>query len=170
MQLLTVAFMLAFISPAAAAQAVTFEREGVEYRLELPSTRWRAVPRVDVHEHFDFVNGDDRDDGYLRIRMSLVEAGTTPKDLYLEDEARTLKLLSGFVACGTCEGEKFSGGLPGAVFSYEFTRGARPIAGRIYYLQVDARTYYTLHFTCDRKRLEGALPEADPIARSFRLR
>jgi len=83
MRLLTVAFILAFISPAAAAPAVTFEREGVGYRLELPSTRWRAVPRVDVHEHFDFVNGNDRDDGYLRIRMSLVEAGTTPKDLYL---------------------------------------------------------------------------------------
>ena len=167
---LPIAFLILLLIPVhTIAQAVTFEREGVEYTLELPSPLWRAVRRVDVHEHYDFVNGEDRAGGYLRIRRSLVEAGVTPKDLHLADEA-DLKLLPGFVACGSCDGEPFSGGLNGAVFSYEFTRAGRPFAGRIYYLRVDARAYYTLHLTCDRKRLAGVLPEADSIARSFRLR
>jgi hypothetical protein len=161
--------MLFLLPLAAAAQAVTFEREGVEYRLELPSYRWQAVKRVDVHDHFDFVNGEDRADGLLRIRRSLVEAGVTPKELHLADEPN-LKLLPGYVGCGSCEGETFSGRLDGAVFSYEYTSGGRAMAGRIYYLQVDARTFYILHFTCERKKLAGALPEADSIARSFRLR
>ena len=169
MRLSTALLILLLIPAHAAAQAVTFEREGVEYTLELPSPRWQAVRRHDVHEHYDFVNGVNYADGYLRVRKSLVEAGTTARDLYLGDEA-DLKFLPGFVACGSCDGEPFSGGLNGAVFSYEFTRAGRPFAGRIYYLQVDARAYYTLHLTCDRKRLAGVLPEADSIARSFRLR
>jgi hypothetical protein len=169
MRYLTIIFVLLALPQTAGAQAVTFEREGVEYRLELPSPAWRAVRRVDVHDHYDFVNGEDRDDGYLRIRRSLVEAAATPKELHLADEAN-LKLLRGYVECGACEGEPFSGALSGAVFSYEYTSGGRPVAGRIYYLRVDARTFYILHFTCDGKKLAAASPEADSIARSFRLR
>ena len=171
MRLQTIIFIFVLFMPSTvAAQTVTFAREGVEYRLELPSPRWRAVERLDVHDHFDFVHGEDRDDGYLRVRKSLVGAGTTPKDLHLEDEARTLKLLPGYVACSTCEGEKFSGALSGAVFSYEYTSGGLPMAGRVYYLRVDARTYYTLHFTCNRKRIADVGVQADSIARSFRLK
>jgi hypothetical protein len=170
MRLFTVIFVLCMMSLNAAAQVVVFEREGVEYRLDLPSSRWRAVPRVDVHEHFDFVNGENRADGYLRVRKSLVEVGTTPKDLYLGDEARTLKFLPGFVRCATCEGEPFSGALSGAVFSYEFTSAGRPVAGRVYYLQVDARTFYVLHFTCYRDKLTDLRLQADSIARSFRMK
>lgn len=169
MRYLTIICVLLVLPQTAGAQAVTFEREGVEYRLELPSPAWRAVRRVDVHDHYEFVYGADNADGYMRVRKSLVEAGTTPKDLYLDDEA-DLKLLPGFVACGSCDGEPFSGGLTGAVFSYEFTKGGRPFAGRIYYLRVDARAYYTLHFTCERPKQAGVLPEADSIARSFQLR
>lgn len=44
------------------------------------------------------------------------------------------------------------------------------MAGRIYYLQVDARTYYILHFTCDRKKLPDLWAQADSIARSFGLK
>ncbi len=169
MRLSTACLILLLIPAQAAAQAVTFGREGVEYTLELPSPRWQAVRRFDVHEHYEFVNGEDKADGYLRVRRSLVEAGTTVRDMYLGDEA-DLKFLPGFVACGSCEGEKFSGMLNGAIFSYEYTSGGRPVAGRIYYLRVDARTYYVLHFTCVRKRLTEVMPEADSIARSFRLR
>lgn len=168
-RLLTVTFMLFLLSLTAAAQAVTFEREGVEYRLELPSSRWQPVIRVDVHDHYDFINGEDRGDGYLRIRRSLVEAGATPKELHLADEMN-LKLLPGYVGCGPCEGETFSGRLDGAVFAYEFTSGGRRMAGHIYYLQVDARTYYILHFTCARKKLPDLWAQADSIARSFMLR
>ena len=167
---LSTAFLVLLLIPApATAQAVTFEREGVEYVLQLPSPHWRPGRRVDVHEHYEFVNGADPAEGYLRVRKSLVEAGTTAKDLYQREEP-DLKLLPGFVACGSCEGEPFSGALSGVVFSYEFTSGGRPMAGRIYYLQVDARTYYVLHFTSARRKLAGVLPEADAIVRSFRLR
>ena len=169
MRYLTIIFALLLLPQTAGAQATVFEKEGVEYRLELPSPAWRAVRRVDVHDHYDFVNGEDRGDGYLRIRRSLVEAGTTPKQLHLADEAG-LKLLPGYVECGTCDGEPFSGALSGAAFSYEYTNDGRIVAGRIYYLQVDARNFYVLHFTCERRKLAGALPEADSIARSFQLR
>ena len=169
MRLLTLTFMLFLLPLTAAAQAVTFEREGVEYKLELPSSRWRNVRRIDVHDHFEFVNGDDPADGLLRIRMSLVETGATPQETHLADEAG-LRSLPGYVGCGSCEGEAFSGRLRGAVFAYEFTSGGRGMAGRIYYLQVDARNYYTLHFTCDRKKLADLRAQADSIARSFTLR
>src|SRR3712207_5816752 len=108
MRYLTIIYVLLLLPQTAGAQATSFERDGVEYRLELPSPTWRAVRRVDVHDHYDFANGEDRDDGYLRVRRSLVEAGTTAKDLYLRDEA-ALKLLPGFVACGACGGEPFNG-------------------------------------------------------------
>jgi len=169
MRLSTAFIILLLLTVHAVAQAVTFDREGIAYTLELPSPLWRAVRRVDVHEHYDFVNGADKAGGYLRVRQSLVEAGTTAKDLYLRDEA-DLKLLPGFVACGSCEGEKFSGRLSGALFSYEFTSGGRPAAGRIYYLQVNARTYYTLHFTSGRDKSSDVWAQADSIARSFRLK
>lgn len=169
MRFLTAVFLLLLTPLSAVSQTVTFEREGVEYRLELPSPAWRAVRRVDVHDHYDFVNGEDRGDGYLRIRRSLVEAGVTPKELHLADELN-LKLLPGYVACGSCEGETFAGALSGVVFPYEYTSGGRPVAGRLYYLQVDVRTFYVLHFTYERKNLTRTLPEADSIARSFRLR
>jgi len=45
------------LSMNANAQTQTFTREGVEYVLDLPSSSWRAVSRVDVHEHLEFVNG-----------------------------------------------------------------------------------------------------------------
>ena len=169
MRLSTAFLMLLLLPFPAIAQAATFEREGVEYMLELPSPHWQAVRRVDLHEHYDFVNGEDRGRGYLRVRQSLVEAGVTPKELHLADEP-DLKLLPGYVACGTCEGEPFSGALSGAVFSYEFASGGRLVAGRIYYLRADARAYYILHFTCDRRKLDDAGPQADSIARSFRLK
>ncbi len=35
------------------AQTQTFTREGVEYVLDLSSPSWRAVSRVDVHEHLE---------------------------------------------------------------------------------------------------------------------
>lgn len=169
MRLLTAIFMVFVMSPAAPAQTTTFAREGVDYLLELPSPRWRAVRRLDVHEHFDFVNGEESADGYLRVRKNLVEAGATPKDLHLRDEAG-LKLLPGYVGCGPCDGESFTGSLRGALFSYEFTSGGRAMAGRVYYLQVDARAYYTLHLTCARNKLLDVGAQADSIARSFRLR
>src|SRR6186713_1731446 len=80
------------------AQTQTFTREGVEYTLDLPSPSWRAVSRVDVHEHLEFVNGEDYSNGYLRLRKKLVTPGTTSEDLFSEAELELHKL-PGYVVC-----------------------------------------------------------------------
>ena len=48
---------------SATAQNKTFNPGGLEYALDLPSPLWRAVARVDVHEHFEFIKGDDYRNG-----------------------------------------------------------------------------------------------------------
>lgn len=159
-----------FLSPTAIAQTVTFTNEGVDYQLELPSAHWQALPRLDVHEHFDFINGENRANGYLRVREYRVEAGTTPEDLFRREQARTLMPLPGYVGCVPCEGERFDGNMSGAAYAYEYISGGRPMAGRIYYLQVDRRSFYSLHFTGEVRKLQALGGQMDSIARSFRLK
>ena len=43
------------------------------------------------------------------------------------------------------------------------------MAGRVYYLQADNRTVYTLHFTGARDKLLRIRNQTDAISRSFRL-
>ena len=154
----------------ASAQSWTFARDSVEYVIDLPSATWRVVPRVDVHEHVDFVNGNDEANGYLRVSKVLVDVGTTATNLFQEDEKWNLQRLSGYVVCGDCNGEAFRGHLSGATFSYEYTSRGRPMSGRVYYLQIDKRTFYALRFTVAQDKLQGVLEQMDFIARSFRLK
>jgi len=86
MKVILLALLLIIIplSINATAQTQTFTREGVEYVLDLPSSSWRAVSRVDVHEHLEFVNGDDYTNGYLRLRKKVVTPDTTLKNLFRE--------------------------------------------------------------------------------------
>ena len=73
--------MLLLIIPLsinATAQTQSFTREGVEYVLDLPSPSWRAVSRVDVHDHLEFVNGEDYSNGSLRLRKKLVTPDNGP--------------------------------------------------------------------------------------------
>lgn len=161
---------ISLISLTAAAQTVRFDREGVEYRLELPSSEWKAVPRLDVHEHVEFIYGDEQKNGYLRLRKNMVDAGTTATDLFSRDEKWSLHFLPGYVICGECKGEKFDGNLSGMTFSFEYTSGGKLMAGRIYYLQVNNRIFYTLHFTAARDKLQDLSSQMESIARSFRLK
>jgi hypothetical protein len=172
MRKLTIVLFLLFpvISLTAMAQMQTFSREGIEFVLELPSPNWKAVPRLDVHEHVEFINGGNSANGYLHLRKNLVDAGTPAADLFSRDEKWSLRSLPGYVACQQCKGEKFDGQLSGLVFSYEYTDGGRPMAGRIYYLEVDNRTFYTLHFTGERDNLERIRTQMDSMARSFRMK
>lgn len=168
--LISAVIATALLPFVATAQTVTFTGEGVKYELELPSARWRPVPRLDVHDHVEFVYGGNRADGYLRLREYLVEAGTTPEDLFRREQSRTLQLLPGYVACAPCPGERFEGKLSGAVFAYEYTSGGEMMAGRVYYLEVSSRTFYSLHFTGESGKLRALKGQADLIARSFRLK
>jgi hypothetical protein len=165
--ILSCAFLIALGAVAAPAQSETFSSAGVEYTLELPSATWKATARPDnVHQHTEFVNGD-RNEGYLRIRKELVEAGTNATDLANRDMDVKLRFVPGFV-----EGkqERFAGRLNGVAASYEYTSAGKPMVGLIYYLQADNRTIYVLWFTGQRDKLQRIRNQTDAIARSFHLK
>jgi len=157
---------LALAAVTALAQQ-TYTNSSVDYTLELPSEKWRVVQEPDsLHEHAEFIYGD-RNDGYLKIRKEVVEAGTTAADLARRDQDQKLRFQTGFV--GGKE-EKFAGRLEGVTLSYEYTSGGKAMSGRIYYVQADNRTIYTLRFTGLRDRLALIRNQTDAIARSFHLK
>ncbi len=138
-----------------------------DFIVELPSSVWRVISEPDaVHQHMEFVYGD-RLEGYLQIRKEVVDAGTTPSDIARRDLDQKLRFLPGFV-----EGkeDKFAGRLNGVTVSYEFIRTAKPMMGRIYYLQADNRTIYALRFTGLRDKLARIRNQTDLISRSFKLK
>lgn len=145
----------------------SYTSDQISYTIELPSTMWREISKPDAaHDHAEFVYGD-RLDGYLQIRKEVVDAGATPSDLARRDMDQKLRFLPGFV-----EGkeEPFKGRLNGVTVSYEFVRTAKPMMGRIYYLQADNRTIYTLRFTGLRDKLARIRNQTDLIARTFKLK
>jgi hypothetical protein len=54
--------------------------------------------------------------------------------------------------------------------SYEFVKAGKPMLGRIYYLQADNRTIYTLRFSGLRDKLGRIRNQTDMMARSFKLK
>jgi hypothetical protein len=162
--------LLLLSSVLVAGQTRQFTRDGIEYILELPSPAWQVVSRLDVHDHLEFINGDDSTNGYLRVRKIFADQPTTTIDLFNHQEKWELQRLRGYVVCGECEGAKFEGRLSGAVFSYEYVTAGRTMYGRIYYLQVDPRTFYALRFTVARDKLQAMRDQMDLIARSFYLK
>jgi hypothetical protein len=144
-----------------------YTSDQAEYSIDLPSSQWRVIAERDgSHEHAEFINGE-RLEGYLQIRKEVVEAGTTPADLARRDMEQKLRFLPGFV-----EGkeESFRGRLSGVTVSYEFIKTAKPMMGRIYYVQADSRTIYALRFTGSRDKLARIRNQTDLIARSFKLK
>lgn len=159
------AILLALTAVVHAQQ--TFTSDKVDYAIELPSTVWKVISEPDaVHEHTEFVYGD-RLEGYLQIRKESVDPGMSLTDLARHDQEQRLRYLPGFV-----EGkeEKFAGRLNGLTATYEFVKTGKPMMGRIYYLQVDNRTVYTLRFSGLRDKLGRIRNQTDLIARSFRLK
>ncbi|MDT4967363.1 MAG: hypothetical protein QOJ64_2100 [Acidobacteriota bacterium] len=157
---------IALVSATALAQETYVSANG-EYTLELPSDKWKVTQEPDsLHEHAEFVYGD-RNDGFLRIRKEVVDPATTAADVARRDQDQKLRFQTGYM-----EGkeEKFVGRLSGVTFSYEYTAGGKPMAGRLYYLQADNRTIYALRFTGLRDRLELIRNQTDRLARSFQLK
>ena len=158
--------LMALTAPVALAQQ-TYTHDKVEYTFEIPSANWRSILEPDAdHEHPEFVYGD-RLDGFLQIRKEVVDAGTTPAELARRDQDLKLRFLPGFV-----EGkqEPFNGRLDGVTMSYEFVRTGKPMLGRVYYLQADNRTIYSLRFTGLRDKLARIRNQTDLIARTFKLK
>ena len=170
MKVLIAVMVVCFSALTAPGQGWTFSRDGVEYVIEFPSATWRVVSRLDVHEHPEFVYGTDELNGYLRLSRILVDSDAGPADLFQSDEKLRLQHLPGYVICDSCKGEFFGGNLSGATFSYEYADAGKVIAGRIYYLQVDRRTFYALRFTVAQDRLPALREQMNSIARSFRLK
>jgi len=168
--IITLLLLVIPLSMTATAQTETFTRDGLDYVLDLPAPSWLAVSRIDVHRHVEFVNGNDRNNGYLRLRKRFVAQNTTAEDLFRQDEKWELQKLPGYVACSDSKGIEFKGQLTGTLFSYEFVNQGRGMDGRIYYLKVDNRTMYVLHFTVASDKLQGLRDQMDSIARSFRLK
>jgi hypothetical protein len=157
--------LMAFTASVHAQHPYTSDK--LEWAIELPSTVWKVISEPDaVHEHTEFVYGD-RLEGYLQIRKESVDPGMSLSDLARHDQEQKLRYLPGFV-----EGkeEKFSGRLNGLTSTYEFVKTGKPMMGRIYYLQVDSRTVYTLRFTGLREKLMRIRNQTDLIARSFHLK
>ena len=153
------------------AQTQTFTMEDIDFVLELPSPEWRVISRLDVHNRVEFINGTDTGNGYLRLRKMRGPAGTTAAaDLFSYQETWELQSLTGYVVCSNGKGEPFNGRLNGAAFSYEYVSNGKGMDGRIYYLQIDSRTFYALHFTVASAKLQGFRNQMDSIARSFRLK
>jgi hypothetical protein len=70
-----------------------------------------------MHEHYDFVNGEDRDDGVV-CASSRARRKPAPHRRSYTLRAGLKLCRPGYVACGACAGEPFSGALSDAVFSY----------------------------------------------------
>lgn len=171
MRTVLAALLLTMMSSISAfGQTQTFRMEDVEYTLDLPSAAWRTVSRLDVHTHVEFLNGHDPGDGYLRLRKRLVTGGTSADDLFRQDEKWELQRLPGYIVCHNGDGADLSGHLKGKAFSYEYVHEGKNMDGRIYYLQVDSRTFYVLHFTLASNKVQGLREQIDAVARSFRLR
>jgi hypothetical protein len=144
-----------------------YTSDKVDYSFDLPSSTWRVIAEPDAaHEHTEFVYGD-RLEGYLQIRKEVVDAATKPSDVARRDLDQKLRFLPGFV-----EGkqEPFNGRLDGVTVSYEFIKNAKPMVGRVYYLQADNRTIYALRFSGLRDKLSRIRNQTDLIARSFKVK
>lgn len=166
---LTLLFIIA-LSFSATAQVQTFRRDSLEYTLDLPSASWRPVSRQDVHDHFEFINGEDPSNGYLRLRKKLVTTGTSAAELFRETEKWELQRLPGYVVCSGGKGTEFNGHHKGTVFSYEFVENGRNMDGQIYYFEVDKTSFYILQFTVASDKLASLREQMAFIARSFRLK
>ena len=152
------------------SQVRQFTSDNIEYVLDLPSPTWQVVSRLDVHDHPEFINGNDASNGYLRLRKILAAQPTTASELFRQQEKWELQRLPGYMVCSACDGVRFNGRLPATVFSYEYVSGGRAMSGRIYYLQINQRAFYSLHFTAMRDKLPAILEDMDSMARSFHLK
>ena len=166
----TITFVILASSLAFGVQTRRFTKNELEYELELPSATWQVIPRLDVHGHVEFINGKDAANGHLRLRKILLQQPTDTFELFRSEEKWELQRLQGYVVCSECEGTKFEGDLSGAVFSYEYVSDGRIMHGRIYYLQIDQRTFYSLHFTVAGDKFQKVRGEIDFIAQSFHLK
>ena len=158
----------AFSVTAASGQSRTFTSSSVDYVIEFPSTRWRALASsgiVSTRSRKEFLYADSNNVRLL-VRKKLVDADVTPSEM-VRRRQRWDKQLSGYMLLRE---ETFAGQLSGAKFAYEYVKGGKIMSALIYYLEADNRTIYSLLFTGPRDELQKLRDQADLIARSFHLK
>jgi hypothetical protein len=166
MRSLVLLFLLGACVGVAGAQAM-FTSAKVDYTFEVPSETWKIVQEPDgLQKQAELVYGD-RLDGYLKIRRESLENGAGVSDWLQTEKDNKLTFLSGYVAG---KQESFNGKLRGLTFGYEYTQSGKKMAGRIYLLQVDKLTLYTLRFTGLQSKLAVIRNQTDLIARTFEIK
>lgn len=166
--LFTSILIAAFFPAATSGQTRSFTNESVDYMMEFPSAKWRALrssglvpPRT--RKEFIYADGSGVK---LLVRRKMVDADVTPADMVRRRQTWD-QYLAGYVLV---KEENFAGRLSGAKFTYEYTRGGKPISALVYYLEADNRTIYSLLFTGPSDALQSHLDQIDSIVRSFRLK
>jgi hypothetical protein len=167
--ILFTSILIAALFPAATSgQTRTFTNESVDYVVEFPSAKWRALRSsglVLARTRKEFIYADGSNVRLL-VRRKFVDADVTPADMVRRRQTWD-RHLAGYVLVSE---ESFTGRLSGAKFSYEYTRGGKQMGALIYYLEADNRTIYSLLFTGPPDALQSHLDQIDSIARSFRLK
>ena len=169
LMIILASFPMAALSPTATSgQARTFTNKSVDYVIEFPSTRWRALPSSGIvpsrtRKEFIYADGDNV---RLLVRRKLVDVDVTASDM-VRRRQRWDRHLSGYMLV---KEESFTGQLSGSKFSYEYVRGGKIMVALIYYLEADNRTIYSLLFRGPRAELQSLGNQTDSIARSFRLK
>jgi hypothetical protein len=166
---LTSLLAVALFPLATSGQANTFTNKSVDYVIEFPSSKWRALPSsgiiVSARTRKEFIYSD-ANTVRLLVRRKLVDASVTPSDMVRRRQIWAHNL-TGFVSL---KEESFTGALSGAKFSYEYIQGGKPTTAIIYYLEADKRTIYSLLFRGRRDEIQSLQNQADSIAGSFHLK
>jgi hypothetical protein len=82
-----VIFILPVAAPAACQRRGRVQQGGRQVRTRAAVGAVAALPRLDVHDHFDFVHGGDFADGRLRAREHFVETGACRNESSIYNEA-----------------------------------------------------------------------------------
>lgn len=165
--LLTIILIAGLFPIVGKAHTWHYSDQTLDYVLDLPSARWRAIKAPSIAESRTEFRYDEQSPIHLRIRRELVDADISPADLTSRQQISDRVVLRGYVKG---KSESFAGRLNGAKYPYEYIKTGEPMAGVTYYLEADNRTIYRLEFTGPSNKLRSVSDQTDFIARSFRLR
>lgn len=166
--LFTYVLIASLFPKVASGQGYTFTSKNVDYAIDFPSAKWRALRSSSIipartRKEFIYADGESL---RLLVRKKMVDASVTTSDMVRRRQTWD-QHLAGYVLV---KDEDFNGRLSGSKFSYEYTQGGKPMTALVYYLEADNRTIYSLLFSGTRDEILRLLIQADSIARSFRLK
>jgi hypothetical protein len=164
---LVCAILTAAVLPQSGSEPV--EDPDGKFTLVLPNRGWQAILSRDQNTNrpqLDIIYRV-REDGSLDVKQVAVEAATKTMDYAKRDEQTLSFQAPGYAKISV---ETFGANAEGAVVTYDYTRGGRPMTGRRYYLRANDTTIFVLRFTGNRNTLGPLRSQTDAIARSFKAR